>query len=86
MMFNKTTVLNLNQIKEATSIPEEDLIEALKYFCNPKYKVLNKKNAKSSVFKPDEEIEVNLAFKNANLKVNLVPLMVHKKKDDQKSE
>jgi hypothetical protein len=86
MMFNRSNVLTLNQIKEATSIPEEDLLEALKYFCNPKFKVLNKQFAKTPVFKPDETIEVNLTFKNANLKLSLVPLMIHKKKDDQKSD
>jgi cullin 3 len=72
-LFNKYVSLSYNDVKEYSSIPENELNNALVYLCNPKQKILEKENGKKPTFAPTEKISVNLAFTNANIKVNFVP-------------
>ena len=46
--------------------------------CNPKYKVLNKE-VKKPTLGEQEKISLNLAFKNANIRVNVLPTTIEKK-------
>ena len=43
--------------------------------CNPKNKVLNKEVKKPTLDKPDEKISINLAFKNNDIRVNVMPVL-----------
>ena len=43
--------------------------------CNPKNKVLNKEIKKPSLDKPGEKISINLAFKNNDIRVNVMPVL-----------
>lgn len=79
MLFNKHNELTYTEIKDATNIPEADLKEALKYLCNPRQKILEKENAKTPEFQPNEKTKIVATFANPNVKVNYVPMPVEKK-------
>lgn len=80
LLFNDHEVLTVSQIGEYSNLQKKELELQLKYLCNPKQRILNKQDLKKPVFKETEEIRINTAFKNAALKVNLVPKKTHKKK------
>lgn len=78
MLFNRNTELTFTQIKDATNIPEADLKEALKYMCNPKIKILDKENAKTPEFQPNEKTKIVATYNQPNVKVTYVPTFVEK--------
>ena len=53
--------------------------------CQPKVKLL-KKEINKPEFSPTEKIQVNLAFQNPQLRLNVVPIAVKKKKTGEKTE
>jgi len=87
MLFNNCEVLTVGQVKELSGLPEQELARQLRQLCNPKMKLITKENPKVPKFTPDEKLEVNQAFKNNLIKLNLIPKATHKKKDpNQESE
>jgi hypothetical protein len=73
MLFNRNSEMTFSEIKEATNIPEAELKEALKYMCNPKQKIVQKENAKTPEFTPQEKCKIFAEFNNPNVKVNFIP-------------
>lgn len=87
MLFNNQSSLSFSQIKEMTNLPEKELNVQLKNLFNPKHRLLAKDNPKVAKCKPDENIRVNVKFKNKLIKVTFIPQVVHKKKEPgQQSE
>jgi hypothetical protein len=62
MLFNNHQELKFEQMKELTNIPESQILFHLKYFCNPKQKILEKDFPKIPEFKPDEKIRLFEGF------------------------
>jgi hypothetical protein len=60
-------------MKELTNIPEAEMLNQLKYLCNPKQKILDKDLPKTPDFKPDEKMRVSQGFVNPNVKVTFSP-------------
>ena len=50
--------------------------------CNPKLKVLNKEIKKPSL-DPNEKISINLAFKNNNIRVTVLPVLTKKENAEE---
>ena len=81
MLFNSHDKLTVDEVKDLSGLPEQELARQLKQLCNPKMKIINKENAKVPKFEPDEKLEVNMAFKNSLIKLSFIPKPSHKKKD-----
>lgn len=58
-LFNKFEVLTYTDIKEKSSIPENELNNALLFLCNPKQAILKKENDKKPQFLPTEKLTCN---------------------------
>ena len=56
-----------------TGIPEHDLKVALKWLCNPKFKVLDRESPASPDFTATEKLRLAIDFANQLLRVVLVP-------------
>ena len=78
MLFNRNSEMTFTEIKDATNIPEAELKESLKYMCNPKQKIVQKENAKTPEFTPQEKCKIFLEFQSPNVKVNFIPANVDK--------
>ena len=50
--------------------------------CNPKVKLLNKE-IKKPVLTPTEKISVNMAFKNPNVKISVLPIVTKKDQSEK---
>lgn len=78
-LYNNADVYTVAELRSKTQIPKENFDPALLVLCNPKNAVLLKE-VRKPVFKEDEKIKLNLNFKNAMVKMNLVPQPSSKKK------
>jgi len=76
-----SSVARTMEIKNHSAIPESELSNGMLYLCNPKTKILTKENMKQPKFAPNEKVGVNLEFSNPNIKVQLLPVQTHKKKE-----
>ena len=78
-LFNDIDKLTVEQILEQTQVPKDQFVAAMMQLCNPKVMVLKKAIKKPDFSKSDEAISLNMAFKSASVKNNLVPKKVTKK-------
>jgi len=77
MLFNKSTKLSLDEIKEHVRIqPETELRRHLISLCTPKFRILHKKS-KGKIISDDDEFTLNQDFKSKLLRVR-IPLVAHK--------
>lgn len=71
---NKTDVLTVGNIKEATNLSQEAMAVCLRKFCDPKVRFLLKERAKMPVFnEPAEKITLNRQFQSDNIRVIMNP-------------
>ena len=73
MLYNRNAEMTFSEIKEATNIPEPELKDCLKYMCNPKMRIIEKENAKTPEFTPQEKCKIFAAFNNPNVRVSFIP-------------
>ena len=66
-------------------MPADAFKDAMMQFCNPKIQLL-KKEIKKPIFKDDEKISINLAYKSNSIRVNLVPKKQTKKQTSELTE
>ena len=85
-MFNDANMINVGQLKSTTTMPKENFREGMMQLCNPKIKVLIKQFNKPDFSKDEEEIKVNPKFAQNNIRINLIPQRVYKKKTTEKTE
>lgn len=71
-LYNDGDVYTVAELRSKTQIPKENFEPALLMLCNPKFQVLLKE-VKKPVFKEDEKIKINTNFKNAMVKMSLIP-------------
>jgi hypothetical protein len=67
-------------------VPEKQLIVSLFAMCNPKVNLVTKERKNPKFDNPDEKFTLNLNWKNASVKVTLVPVQSAKKKGDADDE
>ena len=84
-LFNDADVFTCAQIKDLAHIPSDAFRDAMMQLCNPKIMVL-KKEIKKPVFKDDEKISLNKAYKSNSIRVNLVPKKATKKQSSELTE
>jgi hypothetical protein len=78
-LFNEVSKLTYKEISEKTTIPKKRLDAALIALCKPGVEVLTKEIKKPIFEKDDETVTLNMKFKNAAVRVNLIPAGVAKK-------
>lgn len=71
-LFDSKSKYTVNEIKETLNLSYEDLKASLMGLCNPKKRLLIYNNKKPE-FKPDEEIEINMAFNHNNKRIPYAP-------------
>ena len=79
MLFNDADELTVNQVKEMSGLPEQELTKQLKHLCNPKQRIIAKENPKVPKFTPEEKLTVNADFKNNLIKLTFIPKPTTKK-------
>ena len=82
-LFNEVDKLTYKEIAGKTTIPKKRLDAALIALCKPGVEVLTKEIKKPIFEKNDETVTLNLKFKNAAVRVNLIPAGVAKKAPDE---
>ena len=83
-LFNNGDNITCQQIKDTTHMPEENFKAGMMRMCDPKIKLL-KKEVNKPVFNPNEKININPAFKSQNIRLSLIPVKTHKKKNTQET-
>ena len=85
-MFNEADMVTVGQLKSTTTMPKENFNAGMMQLCNPKIKVLMKQFPKPDFSKDEEQIKANPKFAQNNIRINLIPQRVYKKKTTEKTE
>ena len=78
-LFNDVSKLTYKEIAEKTTVPKKRLDAALIALCKPGVEVLTKEVKKPIFEKEDETVTLNMKFKNAAVRLQLIPAGVAKK-------
>jgi hypothetical protein len=78
-LFNDVSKLTYKEIAEKTTVPKKRLDAALIALCKPGVEILSKEIKKPVFDKDDETVTLNMKFKNAAVRLQLIPAGVAKK-------
>jgi hypothetical protein len=84
-LFNEREEWTVKDLRDKTQIPNTNFNGGLLQLCNPKFKVLNKEIKKPTLGEM-EKISINKAFKNANIRVIVMPVPSGKDKEESRKK
>lgn len=81
--YNENDVMSYSDLHKRTLVPTKQLNGCLFALCKPNVNLLTKQKKNSKFDDPNETFTLNLNWKNASIKVKLVPVASAKKSVDQ---
>jgi len=87
MLFQDSPILTYGEVKQMTNLPEEILYEHIYNMINPKMgRLLIKERGKDRNLLLTEKLTLNTNYKNASLRVSLLPSAVSRRPDPEDSK